>query len=346
MVRSRAMRARESGQVRKEAALSGSEQATRIGLTGASHDGNAREPPSKAGPHGPCPDSAVDAAGFGVDRCELTGVDGPGRDAAVVAAAAVPAAAVSAIAAAVAMPPPPSLCRRRSPRRRRRSRRRPVAVGLGRSPSQRLRALDRVHRLRRLRTAGVRVAVREVEVMAAAVAGVAVVADPADRASEAGSGCGSAHLARRSMSFQSPPAAKFGTMSSASPSGCSPLTECTGSGEKPSVMKMLYLRRRNLMSLRRRRSIFSPGKPGMSDELAAARGLADLSRDLDGLSSSPARCPVRSATKASAATPMEAFPFTRRHRSRIPSAEIELDGVQDLVQQAGNVLDAAYGFSP
>ena len=36
MVRSRAMRARESGQVRKEAALSGSEQATRIGLSGAS----------------------------------------------------------------------------------------------------------------------------------------------------------------------------------------------------------------------------------------------------------------------------------------------------------------------
>ncbi len=50
MVRSRAMRARESGQVRKEAALSGSEQATRIGLTGASHDGNARETAFEGGP--------------------------------------------------------------------------------------------------------------------------------------------------------------------------------------------------------------------------------------------------------------------------------------------------------
>jgi hypothetical protein len=55
MVRSRAMSARESGQVRKEAALSGSEQATRIGLTGASHDGNARGPLSTVGPHGPLP---------------------------------------------------------------------------------------------------------------------------------------------------------------------------------------------------------------------------------------------------------------------------------------------------
>ena len=61
MVRSRAMRARESGQVRKEAALSGSEQATRIGLTGASHGENAREPPSKAGPHGPLPETVARA---------------------------------------------------------------------------------------------------------------------------------------------------------------------------------------------------------------------------------------------------------------------------------------------
>ena len=51
-VRSRAMRARESGQVRKEAALSGGEQVPRISLTRASHGGHARRPPSRTSPHG------------------------------------------------------------------------------------------------------------------------------------------------------------------------------------------------------------------------------------------------------------------------------------------------------
>ena len=43
------MRARESGQIRKEAALSGSGHVPRIRLARASHDGNARGPLSKAG---------------------------------------------------------------------------------------------------------------------------------------------------------------------------------------------------------------------------------------------------------------------------------------------------------
>jgi hypothetical protein len=47
--RSRAMCARESGQIRKEAALSGSGHVPRIRLARASHDGNARGPLSKAG---------------------------------------------------------------------------------------------------------------------------------------------------------------------------------------------------------------------------------------------------------------------------------------------------------
>ena len=47
--RSRAMRAREPGQIRKEAALSGSGHVPRIRLARASHDGNARGPLSKAG---------------------------------------------------------------------------------------------------------------------------------------------------------------------------------------------------------------------------------------------------------------------------------------------------------
>jgi hypothetical protein len=47
--RSRAMRARESGQVRKEAALSGSEQVPRRNLARASHGGHARRPLSTAG---------------------------------------------------------------------------------------------------------------------------------------------------------------------------------------------------------------------------------------------------------------------------------------------------------
>jgi hypothetical protein len=47
--RSRAMRAREPGQIRKEAALSGSGHVPRICLARASHDGNARGPLSKAG---------------------------------------------------------------------------------------------------------------------------------------------------------------------------------------------------------------------------------------------------------------------------------------------------------
>ena len=47
--RSRAMRAREPGQIRKEAALSGSEHVPRICLARASHDGNARGLLSKAG---------------------------------------------------------------------------------------------------------------------------------------------------------------------------------------------------------------------------------------------------------------------------------------------------------
>jgi hypothetical protein len=47
--RSRAMRVREPGQIRKEAALSGSGHVPRIRLARASHDGNARGPLSKAG---------------------------------------------------------------------------------------------------------------------------------------------------------------------------------------------------------------------------------------------------------------------------------------------------------
>ena len=47
--RSRAMRAREPGQIRKEAALSGSGHVPRISLARASHDANARGPLSKAG---------------------------------------------------------------------------------------------------------------------------------------------------------------------------------------------------------------------------------------------------------------------------------------------------------
>jgi hypothetical protein len=47
--RSRAMRAREPGQIRKEAALSGSGHVPRIRLARASHDANARGPLSKAG---------------------------------------------------------------------------------------------------------------------------------------------------------------------------------------------------------------------------------------------------------------------------------------------------------
>ena len=47
--RSRAMCARESGQIRKEAALSGSGHVPRIRLARASHDANARGPLSKAG---------------------------------------------------------------------------------------------------------------------------------------------------------------------------------------------------------------------------------------------------------------------------------------------------------
>ena len=46
-VRSRAMRDRESGQVRKEAALSGAVHVPRINLTRASHGGHARRPLSK-----------------------------------------------------------------------------------------------------------------------------------------------------------------------------------------------------------------------------------------------------------------------------------------------------------
>src|SRR3954453_14617393 len=68
--RSRAMRARESGQVRKEAALSGSGHVPRIRLARASHDGNARGPLSKAGrtvlpgygrPSGPHPNQSCSA---------------------------------------------------------------------------------------------------------------------------------------------------------------------------------------------------------------------------------------------------------------------------------------------
>ena len=47
--RSRAMRAREPGQIRKEAALSGSEHVPRLSLTRANHDAHARGPLSKAG---------------------------------------------------------------------------------------------------------------------------------------------------------------------------------------------------------------------------------------------------------------------------------------------------------
>jgi hypothetical protein len=43
------MRARESGQVRKEAALSGSGHVPRISLARANHGGNARGPLSRAG---------------------------------------------------------------------------------------------------------------------------------------------------------------------------------------------------------------------------------------------------------------------------------------------------------
>jgi hypothetical protein len=89
MVRSRAMSAREPGQVRKEAALSGSEQATRIGLTGASHDGHARESALEGGPARSCrfplaTETALagrDAAGLGLHRRQ------PRRDAAAGAAA-------------------------------------------------------------------------------------------------------------------------------------------------------------------------------------------------------------------------------------------------------------------
>ena len=51
-VRSRAMRVRESGQVRKEAALSGAGQVPRNSLTRASHGGHARRPFSRTSPHG------------------------------------------------------------------------------------------------------------------------------------------------------------------------------------------------------------------------------------------------------------------------------------------------------
>ncbi len=48
-VRSRAMRAREPGQIRKEAALSDSEHVPRFSLTRANHGGHARRPLSKVG---------------------------------------------------------------------------------------------------------------------------------------------------------------------------------------------------------------------------------------------------------------------------------------------------------
>ena len=63
MVRSRAMRARESGQVRKEAALSGSEQATRIVLTGASLQRKRPGTAFEGGPARSMPSNATSPAG-------------------------------------------------------------------------------------------------------------------------------------------------------------------------------------------------------------------------------------------------------------------------------------------
>src|SRR5436190_18767892 len=65
------------------------------------------------------------------------------------------------------------------------------------------------------------------------------------------------------MSFQVPPFARLGTMSVARPIGCSPFSAWTGSREYPSVMKMWKWRFIQRMSGRSRRSILSPGKPGI-----------------------------------------------------------------------------------
>ena len=158
--RSRAMRAREPGQIRKEAALSGSGHVPRIGLARASHDASARGPLSRTG-RTVLPDS-------GVERGRVDRVAGP---------------------PAPAWPPP---VRHRGgepagdpagPSRRigRGAARQPASAGgrCGAAARRARRAPARVDDPGRMPGLGRRVHPGEVEVVAAAMAGVAVPADPA-----------------------------------------------------------------------------------------------------------------------------------------------------------------------
>ena len=160
--RSRAMRAREPGQIRKEAALSGSGHVPRIRLARASHDASARGPLSKDGSHGPARVLVVRATprerAFGNHRRQ------PGRQPVGPRRQTPPVGPLPGAGA---------------------GRRGAAGTGLrlgwrrGRELVGRARAPARVDDPGRMPRLGRRVHPGEVEVVAAAVAGIAVPADPA-----------------------------------------------------------------------------------------------------------------------------------------------------------------------
>ncbi len=192
--RSRAMRAREPGQIRKEAALSGSGHVPRIGLARASHDANARGPLSKAGRTvlpaqcalgRPAARASPEACAAGeAPRClRWRSVAGPtGR------CRPFSASPRSKVAAAPRAAPGTCACRRRGPGPPAWSRSASTRGGGGSCA----RGSDRRS------------------------------SPPTARARSAGPARGSALRARAPMSLQVPPLSLFGTMSAARPIGCSP----------------------------------------------------------------------------------------------------------------------------
>ena len=237
--RSRAMRAREPGQIRKEAALSGSGHVPRICLARASHDANARGPLSKAGrtvlrcsvlSRGPLARASPAASAAGEAPRSRRSRSVSGRTARCRPFSASRRSKAEAVAAAPRAAPGTCACRRRGP-----------------GPPARSRSASRRG------GGGVRVRGRHRR-----------STPPSARAGSDGPAAAPPCGRGLAMSLQVPPLALLGTMSAARPIGCSPLRAWAGSVEYPSVMKMSKRRFIQRTSASSRRSIFSPGKPGMS----------------------------------------------------------------------------------
>ena len=221
--RSRAMCARESGQIRKEAALSGSGHVPRIRLARASHDGNARGPLSKAG------------------RTVLPDLGGRAAPRRIRGPREPPAPAW-----------PPACGATEAVRSRRRARRsgaacpttrcRPSpASAWGREGAAACRARSGTCACRRLGPDAR--AWPECDSRRDGGGFLGHAQDrrstrPSARAESAGPAGAPPLRWRAAISFQVPPLARLGTMSVARPIGCSPFRAWTGSVEYPSVMKM------------------------------------------------------------------------------------------------------------